>query len=145
MLGRPDPDSVARQWVSKAENDLRAAEHILTIVEECPYDTACFHAQPCVEKYIKAFLVSRSLPFPKSHNIERLIALLPDELKPVFDTINRHAMSEYATTMRYPGMYDPILLREAREAVKAARRVRREIRRMLPASTKTKRRIPRKP
>ena len=33
--------------------------------------------------------------------------------------------------MRYPGPYDPVTLSEAKEAVKLARRVRREIRKLL--------------
>jgi HEPN domain-containing protein len=40
-------------------------------------------------------------------------------------------LTEYATVMRYPGPYDPVTLSEAKEAVKLARRVRREVRKML--------------
>ncbi len=41
--------AVVRQWVEKADNDLRTAAHTLTLVENCPTDTVCFHAQQCVE------------------------------------------------------------------------------------------------
>ena len=50
---------VVRQWVEKAEHDLRNAEHTLTLQDNCPMDTVCFHGQQCAETYIKALLVLR--------------------------------------------------------------------------------------
>lgn len=47
---------VAREWVGKAENDLIAAAYTLRIGAGFPTDTVCFHAQQCVEKYLKAFI-----------------------------------------------------------------------------------------
>ena len=44
---------VVEEWVSKAENDLRAATHTLKLESNCPTDTVCFHAQQCVEEYVK--------------------------------------------------------------------------------------------
>jgi HEPN domain-containing protein len=38
---------------------------------------------------------------------------------------------KYATVTRYPGDYEPISMAEAREAVKIARRVRWEVRKIL--------------
>jgi len=46
---------VARDWVKKA-NDLKNAVHTLEMGDDCPTDTVCFHAQQCVEKYVKVFL-----------------------------------------------------------------------------------------
>ncbi len=43
----------------------------------------------------------------------------------------------FAAGTRYPGMYDPILLVEARDVVKLTRRIRREIRQLLPREAKT--------
>jgi len=56
---------VVREWVQKAENDLKNAVKTLKMGEGCPTDTVCFHAQQCVEKYLKAFLVSRDIDFPR--------------------------------------------------------------------------------
>jgi HEPN domain-containing protein len=42
----PDQLSWLQQWIQKAENDLRNAEHTIKMNPEvCPYDTVCFHAQ----------------------------------------------------------------------------------------------------
>lgn len=48
--------SVVREWVVKAENDLKNAAHTLKMGEAGPMDTVCFHAQQCAEKYLKASL-----------------------------------------------------------------------------------------
>ena len=72
---------VARQWVQKAQNDLKNAIYTLQMGEDCPTDTVCFHAQQCVEKYIKALLVFRGTAFPKTHNI-RVLRTLSAEASP---------------------------------------------------------------
>lgn len=62
MNGPPESLRWIRQWVEKAESDLRNAEHTLEL--DCPLDTVCFHAQQCAEKYLKALLVSWGADFP---------------------------------------------------------------------------------
>ena len=56
--------TVVREWIVKADHDLMMAAHILKLGKAAPVDIICFHAQQCVEKYLKAILVYRSLPFP---------------------------------------------------------------------------------
>jgi HEPN domain-containing protein len=44
----PTPDKadiVAREWINKAENDLKNATHTLKLGADGPTDTVCFHAQ----------------------------------------------------------------------------------------------------
>jgi HEPN domain-containing protein len=77
-------------------------------------------------------LVYRAIPFPKSHNIRELRALLPAKLRPKLDTKTQDRLTVYATSKRYPDAEPDISLREARQAVALARRVRREVRRHLP-------------
>ena len=60
---------VAREWIEKAENDLKNAAYTLKMGKDCPMDTACFHAQHCVEKYLKAFLTFKGIDFPKTHDV----------------------------------------------------------------------------
>ncbi len=43
-----------RDWVRTAEQDFRAAEYTLTLLDDCPFDTICYHSQQCAEKYLKA-------------------------------------------------------------------------------------------
>jgi hypothetical protein len=39
---REDVLAVVREWVEKAENDLKNAVHTLKLGDECPTDTVCF-------------------------------------------------------------------------------------------------------
>jgi HEPN domain-containing protein len=129
----PDPViTVVREWLRKADHDLTAAVHTLTLGEDCPTDTVGFHAQQCVEKHIKALLVFRAIPFPKSHNIRELRALLPPKLRPKLDAKVQDRFTEYATILRYPHLGPDVSLTEARKAVAIARRVRKEVRSHLP-------------
>jgi HEPN domain-containing protein len=121
---------VAWEWIAKAENDLKSASHLLKL-KDCPTDTVCFHAQQCVEKCIKAMLVAQERAFRRTHDVRELIVLLPDRLRPALDEKEQDRLTEYATVTRYPGDYEPISLSEARQAVKTARRVWKEIRRLL--------------
>ena len=122
---------VVREWVTKAENDLKNAAHTLKLGDECPTDTVCFHAQQCVEKYMKAVLVISGISFPRTHDLEALTALIAAAQRPTLDESEQASLTQYATVARYPG-WDPISLTEARRMVALARRVRREMRRILP-------------
>jgi len=122
--------AVAKEWTAKADNDLKSAAHLLK-VKDCPTDAVCFHAQQCVEKYLKALLVALGTGFRKIHDIGELAALLPSRLRPSLDDQEQDRLTEYATVTRYPGNYEPISLSEARQAVAIARRVRREVRKVL--------------
>ena len=110
----------------------KTAVHTLTLGKDCPTDTVCFHAQQCVEKHIKALLVFRGIPFPKTHEIAVLRALLPPKLRPKMDTKIQESLTSYATDLRYPGSGPDVPLSEARKAVTIARRVRKEVRKHLP-------------
>ncbi len=132
--------TVVREWVEKAENDLKNAVNTLKMGADCPTDTVCFHAQQVVEKYLKALLVFRGINFPKTHNIEELVALLPARDRPKLSDAEQDRLTDYATITRYPGDYEPILIAEARRAVAIARRVRAEVRKRLPEEALRRRR-----
>ena len=131
MPGTRDPEGVVGEWVRKADNDLTNAEHTLTLGDRAPADTICFHAQQCVEKYLKALLVHKGVGFAKTHEIADLVALLPGEVRPALTAEEQERLTDYIVA-RYPGPYDPIVLDEARRAAEVARRVRDEVRKLLP-------------
>ncbi len=64
-----------RQWARFADEDLRLAEHSLTMVPPRPHRLVAYHAQQCAEKYLKAYLVLRGVDFPFTHNISALLEL----------------------------------------------------------------------
>jgi HEPN domain-containing protein len=122
---------VAGEWVVKAENDLKNASHTVKLGAKCPTDTVCFHAQQCVEKYLKALLIILKIEFGRSHDIEILVSLLPKSIKFPLSIEQQRLLTEYATTTRYPGHYEPISLVEAEQAVKIARQVRQKVKKLL--------------
>ena len=128
----PELVMVVQLWAQKAENDLVAATLTLKAGRAAPTDTICFHAQQCVEKYLKALLVWRGLEPPRTHDLRLLLALLPQSIQPTLALEEQRDLTRYATVTRYPGDYEPITLTEARRAVTLARRVRRQVRRWLP-------------
>ena len=124
--------TVIGEWLLKADNDLKTAAHTLTLGQDCPTDTVCFHAQQCVEKYIKALPIFRATLFSKTHDIHVLGALLPPKLRPKLDSKTQDRLTQYATVLRYPGAGPDVPLAEARKAVAIARRVRKQVRKHLP-------------
>jgi HEPN domain-containing protein len=92
----------------------------------------CFHAQQCVEKYLKSWLTFRQLDVPRSHDLVVLLNLAltagfrgvsPQDVQP---------LNRYTIEARYPGDWDPIDRPEAEQAVAMARRIREIVRALLP-------------
>jgi len=132
MNGRSDPSDLLHQWVEKAENDLRNATHTLTLEEDCPFDTVCFHAQQCAEKYLKALLLSAGVDVPRTHDLRALMLLTPAHLPLRLDLERVLVLNRYSVEARYPGEWDPITRAETEEAVAIAQEVREAVRRFLP-------------
>ncbi|MCC7145740.1 MAG: HEPN domain-containing protein [Phycisphaeraceae bacterium] len=94
---------LTQEWVEKAEGDFEAARWVMQ-APKVPYDAVCFHAQQCVEKYLKARLQEANLAFPKTHDLEQLLALiLPAESGWAVMRADLAVLSRFAVEYRYPG------------------------------------------
>jgi HEPN domain-containing protein len=62
------------EWIGKAEGDIRTSQREFSVNEHPNYDAVCFHAQQCAEKYLKALLVEKALPVPRTHDLEVLLS-----------------------------------------------------------------------
>jgi len=60
----------ARGWMRKGDSDRLDAQR--TVRSDGPYDTACFHCQQAVEKYLKAVLALAGLTIPRAHDLEEI-------------------------------------------------------------------------
>jgi HEPN domain-containing protein len=133
MNAPPEVVEVVRQWVRKAEHDLEAARRILAVEEGCPYDTACFHCQQAVEKYLKALLTSLAIQAPRTHDLEKLTALLPPERALSVPLSELVGMTPYAVDVRYADDWREPGVQQSLRSRTLAERVRQEVRPLLPA------------
>ncbi len=84
-------------------------------------EDACFHAQQCAEKALKALLLYREIAFPKTHTIEVLLDLLKTQGVSIPNGVDEaFELSEYAVQTRYPGEWEPVTKAEARRAIEQA-------------------------
>ncbi len=115
------------EWVEKAEEDWVSLLRSYRARKEPSYNVACFHAQQCAEKYLKARLVEAGSAYPKTHDLSLLLTLVqPLEpglgiLQPALDALNK-----YAIAYRYPGQ--SATRADAKDAVNDCRTVRQMIR-----------------
>ena len=91
------------EWVENAEEDyigmrqLQQGQHPL-------YNAIYFHAQQCVEKYLKAWLQEANIPFPRTHDLKELLELIVPSVpiwqvwEPDFSSLSKHAVA-----ICYPG------------------------------------------
>lgn len=92
------------EWIEKAEADLLSACREFRARKNPNYDAACFFAQQCVEKYLKAAWVEAALIPPRTHDLGLLLKALLDRYPLWADY--REAMerlTSYAVEFRYPG------------------------------------------
>jgi len=124
--------TILSEWVVKAEADWACASRLLKERNDWATDVTCFHAQQCVEKYLKALLVLNRTDFPKTHDIRRLVEMLPASMRPDLSKAEQDTLTPYATVTRYPGGPELFDVRLRKEAVALARRVRKHARGLLP-------------
>ncbi len=115
------------EWIAKAESDYTMAGLAMSGGEVPVRDGACFHAQQCAEKYLKALLTEQQREFPRTHVLSTLLDLcLPLDL--TFETLRSDltSLEGYAVTARYPGVR--LTDEMAEQAMTAMQRVRTFIR-----------------
>jgi HEPN domain-containing protein len=123
MTGRPEALRVAGRWIAKADEDLAAAERLVAL-DDSLAAVVCFHAQQAVEKLLKALLIFAGVPFARTHDVIRLVQLLPGDLAPPIPLADLAPLNRYAVEARYPIGEEPISGEEARAAIAVSRRVR---------------------
>ncbi|MBI4495053.1 MAG: HEPN domain-containing protein [Chloroflexi bacterium] len=114
---RPEALLEAQEWLNRANRDLRIAAANLRGAEVFP-DAAVFFAQQAAEKALKAFLVAHDHPFPRTHDLERLVEWC-ETIEGGFAAFLGAArtLSPYAIGFRYPGGPQEPEMAEAQEAL----------------------------
>jgi HEPN domain-containing protein len=129
-----DNAALALGWMRKGDSDLADARR--TVQSDGPYDTACFHAQQAVEKYLKALLACHGQPVPRTHDLEELQGLCAALAPPAdLSELDLTELSGYAVELRYDADFwpGPDI---AADAVALAEKVRSIVVLILPAAAK---------
>ncbi len=114
---------ITQEWLDKGEGDFATALRELRARKSPNYDACCFHAQQCVEKYLKAYLQERDIPFDRVHHLTLLLdKLLPANAMLEFLRSDLQSLNQFAVEFRYPGECADKEL--ARQAVRICKRIR---------------------
>jgi len=108
-------------WLRYAYSDLELAR--VRRPSKVLFEELCFHAQQAAEKALKAVLITKGVPPPKTHNIRTLLDLLPQEVNVPEEIEDAASLTDYAVTSRYPGVFESVDEKEYKEAVRLAERV----------------------
>jgi len=119
---------LVQQWAAKAEVDFRAAGRL--IVGDDPIrEAVAFHCQQATEKYLKAFLVSRQIEFPKTHNIRQLLDLVATVEPEMAESLAGAAvLTPYGVDIRYPGDFPDVRAGQETPLYEVVSRVRAAVR-----------------
>jgi len=121
-------EELGKKWLARANNDLKTAKDEMN-TEDPATDTICFHAQQCVEKYLKGYLVLHQKHFRKTHNVSKLVELCKD-IEPDFETLHQFKvdiLNNYAVEIRYADEFYFPSVEEAKEAIEIAEKVKQFI------------------
>jgi HEPN domain-containing protein len=122
-------DETVKKWFEKADNDYTIALESLDSGKPVP-DMICFHAQQCVEKYLKGFLLFHDREIEKTHKLSALIQSC-EEINSLFSELRIKridALTPYATTYRYPDDFYIPTIDEAKNSLNSADFVRSFVR-----------------
>lgn len=119
--------NLPKQWLDRASEDLDVARLVL---KEGYASHACFLAQQCIEKSLKAYLLAKTNSYPRAHKLTDLVVqceLIDSTFSQFRD--NCIVVDQYYIPTRYPngvpgglpeGLPNQI---EAQEAITAATKI----------------------
>jgi len=96
-------NEIAQKWLDKATEDLRLIENEIKL-EDPLYNIIVFHIQQFVEKYLKAFLISKNINPERTHNIDLLLnkcKSIDKDFEEFFES-SLVDLTECAVSIRYP-------------------------------------------
>lgn len=119
-MNEADRVAEASRWLRYAQEDLETAERLLG--SGIPRQV-CWLSQQSAEKALKAVLVLLQADFPRTHDLDVLLTLIPDGWAVKADIADLAELSEWAVEARYPGSWPEATNEDAASAVPTARGV----------------------
>ena len=118
---------LAQEWIDKVEEDWTAVRRLQAGGIAGVESVVAFHAQQCIEKYLKALLQSDGAEPPRLHHL----GLLVDLLASAHPSLEEHrpaceVLTPFAVQSRYPGQKTDA--EDAQRAIQASALVRAAVR-----------------
>ena len=117
-MNEADRLAEASRWLRYAQEDLETAESVLS--SGAPRQV-CWLAQQSAEKALKAALVFLQVDFPRTHDLDVLLSLIPDDWAVKAAAPDLAELSEWAVEARYPGSWPEATTDDATRAVADAK------------------------
>lgn len=121
-MSTPEHIQEAKRWLVYAREDLQTAQLILdhpTIA----YRHVCGLSQQATEKALKAALIYLQLEFPRTHDLEVLLKLIPSDWSVKQLIPDLATLTEWAVESRYPGDWPEANQADAENALKQASQI----------------------
>lgn len=113
---------LAGEWLRFAREDREGSAEMLKDRAHHRPRHVCFAGQQAAEKAIKAVCVAAQIPFPFTHDLEKLTAVLGEAYRVSHTSGDLKWLSQWAVEHRYPGEDEPDWP-DANRAVEIARLV----------------------
>lgn len=110
------------KWLDRAKSDLRVAKMAFKDMEP-EFGLTCYLSQQCAEKSLKALLIKLNIRFSYKHNLDYLVAILPDKYEEMFSKMEMEWLSDWITEGRYPGDYPGATRDDANKAIQMAEEI----------------------
>ncbi|MCL2720591.1 MAG: HEPN domain-containing protein [Treponema sp.] len=94
---------LAKDWLRYAKSDLNTANHMFYSVNPKETEISCYHSQQCAEKSLKAYLISKNIEPPFTHDLLELNNLCTVH-ESCFSNIRQYCvtLNPYGVNVRYP-------------------------------------------
>jgi len=112
-MNEADRVAEASRWLRYANEDLDTAGSLLG--GSVPRQV-CSLAQQSAEKALKAALVFLQVDFPRTHDLDVLLSLIPDDWAIKAIAPDLAELSEWAVEARYPGSWPEATTQDAESA-----------------------------
>jgi HEPN domain-containing protein len=118
-----DLNDYVDKWLFRADEDVAVIDQLIQSDPQAYASTICFHAQQAVEKYLKALLAWKGVDFPKTHDVDFLLAECRKVISGELDHVDLKSLTDFGVSVRYPDDFFVPELSEAKYYAEVARQI----------------------
>ncbi len=119
-----DLNDYVDKWLFRADEDIAVINELMQSDPQAYASTICFHAQQAVEKYLKALLAFKGVDFPKTHDVDFLLAECRKITSGELDNIDLRSLTDFGVSVRCPDDFFVPEPSDTKYYAEAARKIR---------------------